>query len=102
MSNLALHGDPYAKTALGVAFVSEAVPLAGGSVISSPVAISALLKAGLYSPNIFDAIHGFIVPSPPPASLGGYAGYAAREFLDMIYTQVINRKNYETPNNSCH
>ncbi len=102
MSNSAIHGDPYVKTALGVAFVSETLPLAGGAIMSSPVATTAFLEAGLYSSAISDAIHGFLVPGPPPTNLSGYVGYATREFLDMIWTKFSNMRNNETLSSSCH
>jgi len=88
MSNLALHGDPYAKTALGVAFVSEAVPVvATGFHSAYPIATTLVLTSAPYTNEIKDFVYGFFVETGPPKGLG-YFSSELRLLLDYITKTV--------------
>ena len=102
IADIAVSGDPFAQTALGVAFVSEAVPLVSAAAITAaPSVISAAYLAAQYSPVISDAAQGFFVPGPPPASPGGYAGYAAKEFLEEICEELTDWNTNQSSDSNC-
>ena len=102
MKELAKHGDPLAKTALGIAMASEIASSAGAVIISSPVVITTVLEAGIYSQAIYDAAYGFFIPAPPPANPWGYVGYGTREIFEIIWTKLSIWINAERLENHCY
>jgi RHS repeat-associated protein len=79
IAQLAVHGDPYVKTALGIAVVSEVVPLAcAGAMAAGPVTTATVAV------NAVEFLHGAIVPGPPPPTPAGYSGFILRELLDRV------------------
>ncbi len=75
MSNLAIHGDPYVKTALGVAFVSEAIPVLSPGLHSAyQIATTLVLTLSPYSEDLVDFVYGFITETGPPKGWGCLSG----------------------------
>ena len=90
--DIAVNGHPLAQTALGVAFVSEAVPLtAAAAIAAAPSAVSAAYIAAPYSGAIVDLIYGFFVEAGPPKGWG-YLSSGALTIYDEI-KRIISEKN---------
>jgi len=90
-SDIAIHGHPLAKVAIGVAAVSEIVPMSGAIALSAISQVtSAIVISAPYSPIVTDAVHGFFVPGPPPPSPAGYAGMSARQFIVDPFVDAID------------
>ena len=76
---LAVYGDPFVKSALGMAAVTTAGPIMGAAAIAAgPVTTAAVAV------NTGDFIQGALVPSPPPPTPPGYVGFIAKEVVDLI------------------
>ena len=85
--DLAVHGDPFVKTALGVAAVTTAGPIAVvGAIEAGPVITAGALANPATIQNGADFVQGALQPGPPPSSLGGYAGATTRYFYDKIFS----------------
>ena len=79
---------------LGVAFVSEAVPLtAAAAVTAGPSAVSAAYFAAPYSGAIVDFTFGWFTSIGPPKGLGGYAGSFARWVFDTYKSYFLTTHN---------
>ena len=95
-TDLTLHGDPLAQTVLGVAFVSEAVPLVSAAAITTaPSVISAIYLAAPYSGGIVDFAYGFFVETDTPKGWG----YLSSGALTMY--DAINRIVSEQSTSAC-
>ena len=91
-TDIAVHGHPLAQTALGVAFVSEAVPLtAAAAITAAPSAVSAVYISAPSSGAIVDFIYGFFVEAGPPRG-GGYLSRGALTIYDEI-KRIVSEKN---------
>jgi hypothetical protein len=94
---IATNGDPLAKTALGIAATSVAVPVAGAVVLSaSPYVVLSTYKLAPYSPIIVDASYGFFTQSPPPLSYPGLIGWFASEVFSRI-EEVLSWLDSDSP-----
>jgi RHS repeat-associated protein len=83
-SDIAMNGHPLAQTALGIAIVSEAAPLAGAVAISAlPAATSAVLNLAPYSASIVDITYGFLTETAPPQGWGYLSSGAM-----FVYQQI--------------
>ncbi len=93
-ADIAMNGHPLAQTALGVAFVSEAVPLtAAAAITAAPSAISAAYIAAPYSGAIVDLIYGWFPQTGPPKGLGGYVGSFARPIFEKYNSFLSSSQN---------
>ncbi|MFH2218846.1 MAG: RHS repeat-associated core domain-containing protein [Pseudomonadota bacterium] len=82
--DIAMNGHPLAKTALGIAFISESVPLAGAvGIYGSPFIISAAYNAAPYSEAIVDFTFGWFTSIGPPSGWG-YLSSGTKYLYEMI------------------
>ena len=79
-ADIARDGHPLAQTALGIAFVSEAVPLA---IVATPSVVSAVYNVAPYSGPIVDFTYGFFVETGLPKGWG-YLSSGAMTLYDEI------------------
>lgn len=92
-ADIAMNGHPLAQTALGIAFISEAAPLAGAAAISAlPAATSAVYNAAPYSGAIVDFTYGLLTETGPSKGWG----YLSSGGM-FVYQKV---KDYFTNDNS--
>jgi RHS repeat-associated protein len=97
-SDIAMHGPPLAKVAIGVAAVSEIAPLSGAAAISAlPSATSIALSAAPYSGAIVDFTYGFFVETGPPKGWG-YLSSGALTIYDEI-KRIVLEQNTSTCEN---
>jgi RHS repeat-associated protein len=86
---LAVHGDPYVKTALGIAVVSEAAPLACAAGYYAAPTITATTIATFANPSAIelasDFVQGAIPSTAPPPTIGGALGTAANILYNKLF-----------------
>ena len=91
-ADIAMHGHPLAQTAIGIAFVSEAIPLtAAAAIAATPSAVSAAYIAAPYSGAIIDFTYGFFVEAGPPKGWG-YLSSGALTIYDEI-KKIVSEQN---------
>ena len=87
-----MNGHPLAQTALGIAFVSEAVPLtAAAAIAAGPSAVSAAYIAAPYSKAIVDFTYGLFVETGLPKGWG-YLSSGALTIYDEI-KRIVSEQN---------
>ena len=92
-SDIAMNGHPLAQTALGIAIVSEVVPLAGAVAISAfPTATSAVLNLAPYSASIIDFTYGFLTETAPPQGWG-YLSSGAMFIYQQIKDSIADKNS---------
>ena len=57
---------------------------AGNLAVEYPTISATLYSNPAVTLNAADFVHGLVVPSPPPPSLGGYIGLGSREIMEEI------------------
>jgi RHS repeat-associated protein len=91
--HLTMHGDPFARTALGVAVVSEAVPLACAVVYYGGPAVIAMSTATLANPatveSARDFVQGFVPGTAPPPSFAGFMGFESGRLFERIMSRYL-------------
>jgi len=89
IAQLAIEGDPYVKTVLGIAAVSEVVPLACAAGYYAVPAATAATTATLTNPAAIefasDFLQGAIPGSAPPPTIGGGLGTAANILYNKLF-----------------
>ncbi|OGR26527.1 MAG: hypothetical protein A2277_03925 [Desulfobacterales bacterium RIFOXYA12_FULL_46_15] len=102
--DLSQNGDPYVKTALGVATVTVTAPVLGAvGVVSWAYVGPPIYNIAPYSPIMYEFADGFLMPGMPPQSTPGYYGWASRRFLFDPFTEWLEYQlSKENPKeNSC-
>ena len=85
---LAVHGDPFVKTVLGVAAVTTAGPLAVvGAIEAGPVITAGALANPATIQNAADFVQGFVPGTAPSPSFGGFMGFEA----GRLFERIMNR-----------
>ena len=88
ISDLAVHGDPFVKTILGVATVTTAGPLTvAGAMEAGPAVIAAVLVNPGAVQNAADFVQGFVPSTAPPPSFAGFMGFEA----GRLFERIMNR-----------
>jgi hypothetical protein len=86
---LAIHGDPYVKIALGIAVVSEFVPLACAAGYYAAPTVTATTTATLANQAAIefasDFVRGAIPSAAPPPTIGGALGTAANILYNKLF-----------------
>jgi hypothetical protein len=86
IGELALHGDPFAKTALGVAGASLAAPLAcvAGEVYPAAMAAAGTPQGQQFLESSYDFISAALPATSPAPNWAGLYGYLAGELYGSI------------------